>query len=103
MTINKEIFEKLAEKYDKRYMTVNPRSSYISFEFQNGPIKEVGINGVQIEMLGEVWLEILQGFNEKFPCEENKDTIFHIRKALSCQRKRKADREKRNVEGYNKL
>ena len=74
----------------------------ITFKIQNGPIKEVGVNGCQIEELGKVWLEILQHFNKDFPCRENSITITKIQEALMWQEKRTQDRVKRGVEGYNK-
>ena len=74
----------------------------ITFKIQNEPIKEVGVNGCQIEELGKVWLEILQHFNKDFPCRENSITITKIQEALMWQEKRTQDRVKRGVEGYNK-
>ena len=74
----------------------------IQFKIQDEPIKEVGVNGCQIEELGKVWLEILQALNKQFPCRENSITITKIQEALMWQEKRTQDRVKRGVEGYNK-
>lgn len=74
----------------------------LRFKIQNEPIKEVGVNGCQIEELGKVWLELIQHFNKDFPCRENSITITKIQEALMWQEKRTQDRIKRGVEGYNK-
>jgi hypothetical protein len=81
---------------------VDVEGSKITFQIQDGPVKEVGVNGCQIDKLGEVWLTILQKFNAKFPCRENSITITKVEEALMWQRKRKEDREMRAVEGLDK-
>ncbi len=81
---------------------VQIKGSSISFQIQDGPIKEVGVNGCQIDELGKVWLQILEKFNKAFPCRENSLTITKIEEALMWQQKRKENREKRNVEGLDK-
>ena len=58
------------------------------FRIQNEPIKEVGVNGCQIEELGKVWLELIQHFNKQFPCRENSITITKIQEALMWQEER---------------
>lgn len=97
-----ETFKKL-EKNNTEYLQINAKDSTILFKIQDGPIKEVGVNGCHIDELGKIWLEILQSFNKDFPCRENSITITKIEEALMWQEKRKQDREKRNVEGLNKL
>lgn len=82
---------------DKEF--VNVKGSTISFTIQNGPIKEVGINGTQIDSIGKVWLAILQSFQDRFPCRENAITITKIEEALMWQEARTKNRIKRNVEG----
>lgn len=84
-----------------KYMTV-PFTSGIQIKIQDGPIGEVGKNGEQIEILGEIWLKILQHFNRKYPCRENSITITKIEEALMWQEKRTKDRTLRGVEGFNK-
>jgi len=73
------------------------------FQIQNEPIKEVGVNGCQIEELGKVWLKLIQTFNKKFPCRENSLSITKIQEALMWQEKRTQDRIEREVEGFNKI
>ena len=74
----------------------------ISFTLQNGPIKEVGVNGAQVETLIEAAKMIIEGLNKNFPCRENAMVITKLDEALLWSMKRKLDMEKRNVEGFNK-
>ena len=73
----------------------------ISFTIQNGPIKEVGVNGCQVDTIIEAAKVILEGLNKNFPCRENACAITKLDEALLWLMKRKLDREKRNVEGTN--
>lgn len=75
----------------------------LSFTIQNGPIKEVGINGCQVDTVIEAAKLIVEGLNSKFPCRENSMIITKLDEALMWSAKRKADREKRNVEGQSKI
>jgi hypothetical protein len=74
----------------------------LSFTMQTGPIKEVGVNGVQIDTIIEAAKIIIEGLNAKFPCRENAMVITKLDEALMWSKKRKEDREKRGVEGFNK-
>lgn len=68
--------------------------------FQEGPIKEAGVNGVNNEDLLNMVLCRLKGFqNSQFSCKENEMAITKIEEALLWLRKRTADREVRGVEG----
>jgi hypothetical protein len=75
----------------------------ISFTIQDGPVKEVGVNGCQIDDMIEMSRDIIAGFNTKFPCRENSIIITKLEEALLWSLKRKMDREKRGVEGVNKV
>ena len=81
---------------------VTVEETTITFRIQNEPIKEVGVNGCQIEELGKVWMELIQSFNNQFPCRENSLTITKIQEALMLQEERTKDRTHRGVEGFNK-
>jgi len=82
------------------YIVVNPGS--VLFIGQRGPIKEVGVNGCQIDDLIVFVLGTLQTFNKKFPCRENSLAITKLEEALHWLESRKRDREARNVEGFDK-
>ena len=74
----------------------------ISFKIQEGPIKEVGVNGCQVDTMIETAKIIIEKLNRNFPCSENTKCIICLHNALKALQDRKADREKRNVEGFNK-
>ena len=69
-------------------------------KFQQGPIKENGVNGVANEDLIAMVIDRLQSFQEsEYKCRENAIAITKLEEALLWLRKRTMDREKRNVEG----
>lgn len=68
--------------------------------FQEGPIKEAGVNGVNNEDLIGMVICRLQGFqNSPFSCRENAVAITKLEESLMWLRKRTMDREARGVEG----
>lgn len=75
----------------------------ISFNIQNGPIKEVGVNGCQVDTLIEAAKLIIEKLNEKFPCEENGMAIMKLGQALLALDSRKKNREAREVEGKSEV
>jgi len=93
-------FKEVLKEFKSDYIKIN--GSNISFQIQDGPIKEVGVNGCQIDELGRVWGTILRHFNRMFSCKENSKAITHIDEALLWQIERRDKRIKRGVEGYNK-
>lgn len=69
-------------------------------DFQEGAIKEHGVNGVMNEDLLVMVLTRLEGFqNSDFRCRENDMAITKIEEALMWLRKRTVGRENRGVEG----
>ena len=82
------------------YIVVDDRQ--VTFTIQDGPIGEVGVNGIQVtDMLGFV-KEVYKSLNSAFPCRENSITITKIEEAIHWQDARTKDRESRGVEGQNK-
>jgi hypothetical protein len=78
------------------------KDTTVSFTIQDGPIREVGVNGVQIDEVIR-WAKVkIEGFNAAFPCRENSMVITKLDEALLWLLKRKLDREARGVEGFNK-
>ena len=72
----------------------------VDIHFQEGPIKECGVNGVCNEDLINMVLCRLQHFQEsEFKCEENANAIIYLKSALDELRNRTNKREKRGVEG----
>ncbi len=73
----------------------------IGIDLQSAPVSEVGIDGMQIEDIILVIVEIIKSFNSKYPCRENSIVITKLEEAHLWCLKRKMDREKRAVEGKN--
>jgi len=73
---------------------------YIRILFQNGPIPEVGVNGITNEALLAIVADRLRGFQSgPYACEENAAALDHIERALTLLKSRTRDRIKRGVEG----
>ncbi len=69
-------------------------------KFQNGPIKESGVNGVMNEDLIAIVIDRMQGFQSgEYKCRENAVALTKLEEALMWLRKRTQDREDRGVEG----
>jgi len=72
--------------------------------FQEGPIKECGVNGVCNEDLIAMVICRLEHFQKsEFSCRDNALAITKLEEALLWLRKRTIGRESRNVEGTNKV
>jgi hypothetical protein len=72
--------------------------------FQNGPIKESGVNGVMNEDLIAMVIDRLQGFQAgKFACRENALAVSCLEEALVWLRERTTGREVRGVEGTHEV
>lgn len=93
--------------YDKRYgyerspiAEKHGRNCIISF--QNGPINEVGINGISNEALLAIVEDRLIGFQSgEFACHENAIALTKLQEAMMWLQKRTRDRMARGVEGTN--
>lgn len=75
----------------------------VSFQVQEGPIKEVGENGCQVDDIVLTVRQIIAGFNGRFPCRENEMVLTKLDEAMLWLSARKNDRLRRGVEGYNKV
>lgn len=87
------------------YTVCHTQSGKIAGEikFQKGPVQEAGLNGVFLEDLLLISIDQLEHFqNSEFACEENEDTLLHLRAALASTRARQYDRMIRNVQGQYK-
>jgi hypothetical protein len=76
--------------------------SMISFRVQNKPIREVGVNGCQVQTIIETAKLMIEELNKKFPCRENAMIITKLDEAVMWSKKRTDDRIAREVEGLNK-
>jgi hypothetical protein len=80
-------------------------SSEITLErilFQNGPIKEFGLNGITQEVLLTIVIDRLRSFQAgPFASDYNKQALFHAEVCLQWLQKRTRERLERGVEGTN--
>lgn len=71
--------------------------------FQNGPVKQHGVNGATSEALLAILIHRTKKLDGNFPCDENKIAIAHLETALTLFEQRTKDRIARQVEGENKV
>jgi hypothetical protein len=70
--------------------------------FQNGPVKEAGVNGISQEALMAVVIDRLRSFQAgEYKCRENAIALTHFEEGLMWLQKRTRDRLARGVEGTN--
>ena len=70
--------------------------------FQNGPIKEFGVNGVANEDLIAIVIDRMRGFQSgDYACRDNDLALTKLEEALMWLRNRTNERETRGVEGTN--
>lgn len=80
---------------------VDPRQLIV---FQNGPIKEAGVNGLTHEVLLAILIDRLASFQAgPFPSEYNLQALNHCKCALDALHSRTRDRIKRGVEGRTQV
>lgn len=113
------VMDELREKYPNRFTetgamdhkwfeeTIRPNNfiyvrhdkNSLAFTIQNGPVKENGLNGCQVDTVIEAAKVMLEGLNKQFPCRENSAAITKLDEALHWLEHRRKDRERRSVEG----
>ena len=72
--------------------------------FQNGPINEVGVNGITQEVLLAIVADRLRSFQTgPFACRENALALTKIEEAMHWLQQRTLARMRRGVEGTNKV
>ncbi|MBU9711071.1 hypothetical protein [Evansella tamaricis] len=87
-------------KSGKTYEDAETTDIVGAVHFQEGPIKENGVNGVCNEDLIAMVICRLEHFNQSdFRCRENSMAITKLEESLLWLRKRTMGREQRGVEG----
>lgn len=77
-----------------------PPSVKLVVNFQRGPLKENGVNGVTNEALLAIVADRLRGFqSSKWACSENANALTKIEEALQWLHGRTRERKSRGVEG----
>lgn len=86
--------------YEVRPIAPSDDVPFAAVGFQNGAIKEAGVNGCFNEDLIAIVIDRLQGFQSgEFKCRENALAITKLEEALHWLNHRTAEREARGVEG----
>jgi hypothetical protein len=75
---------------------------HLEIQFQNGPVKEHGVNGVQLTDVLRICLARYKMLNESFRCRENSLVITKLQEAIMWDEERTAQRTLAGVEGYDK-
>lgn len=74
--------------------------SSVIIVFQNGPINEVGVNGMTHEVLLAILADRLRGFQKgPYACKANACALTHIEEAQHWLQQRTIERMRRGVEG----
>ena len=81
------------------YATDNDKASGF-IDFQDGPIPKSGVNGLTNEALITILGNRIEYLDRKFPCDENKTALKHLRHALDALNAGTRDRRARDVEGF---
>ncbi len=83
----------------------NPKGTLVrpgDIFFQNGPIKEAGVNGISGEALLAIVIDRLRSFQAgPYACRDNAVALTHVEEAIMWLQKRTRDRLARGVEGTN--
>lgn len=78
---------------------IDDKENMIAFKIQDGPIKESGVNGCQVDTIIEAAKLMLRGLNEKVPSDYNATAITKLEDALFWLDQRRKSRVSRGVEG----
>jgi hypothetical protein len=83
-----------------KYRLTWPGSSGVLIDFQNGPIKEAGVNGITHEALLAILIDRLEHFqNGQFANKFNASALGHLQQAQDALLSRTRERMSRGVEG----
>lgn len=80
------------------------KNAFAEIIFQDGPIKESGVNGVMDENLIAIVIDRLRGFQSgDYKCRENAIALTKLEESLMWLKERTRGREVRGVEGTHKV
>lgn len=75
----------------------------LNIQFQNGPVREHGVNGVQLTAVLKICLARYRMLNRgEFFCHENSLVITKLEEAIMWDQERTAKRTAAGVEGFDK-
>lgn len=85
-----------------KFVRIHHGFNTISIQLQDGPIREVGENGAQVDTFIHVAKELLIAFNQMAQHPENEKAIDCLSGAIEALDRRTKERISRNVEGTSK-
>lgn len=84
-------------------LSIDTNEEFAWVDFQNGPVKQNGVNGCFQEDLLAIVVDRLESFQKgPFACTQNELALTSIQKAMYWLNHRTEDRQDRGVEGENK-
>jgi hypothetical protein len=88
--------------HEYRITLPDGRNTFINF--QNGPIKEAGVNGLTHEVLLAILVDRLEGFQAgQYACDQNATALGWLRDTLAVLKSRTENRIARGVEGTHEV
>lgn len=91
----------LSDPFTARY---GKAADHATVLFQNGPINEVGVNGVTHEALLSIVADRLRSFQKgPYSCKANACALTHIEEAQHWLQQRTIERMRRGVEGTHTI
>lgn len=81
------------------FFCYNEAMEEFAIKFQDGTVKDNGVNGLQVEEALLQCVERLREYQNKLPCRENSIAITHIETAVLWLKARTQVRIERGVEG----
>ena len=79
-------------------------SAHVYIKWQEGPVKEAGINGVQVEEVLQLCIDRLKELNvDPYRNRETSLAITDLEGAQNWLNRRTRDREERGVEGTSEV
>lgn len=82
------------------YAATLPNGRVFNIDFQNGPIGEVGVNGLTHEVLLAILIDRMEAFQAgPYACRENRHALNNLRDAQEWMAERTRARMDRGVEG----
>jgi len=86
--------------HDYKIRNSHDDSELCKIHFQEGAVKETGVNGIFMEDIISICINRLENFqNSDFRCRENAVAITKLEETLMWLRKRTLNRQKRGVQG----
>lgn len=86
------------------FLKLEQHERLLDIDFQDGPIKESGINGVMNENLLAILIDRLDGFQSgPYACAENQEALDACYLALDALTRRTALRESEGTEGTHQV